>query len=115
MTLIGYRAGSRKEVPITLTVKAKCLTYGPLIEWSATTDIPCERGWSWDDHPLLHCRALREASPTSVTSCGEIVDDTPAVRALLTELCEGEGKKLLTSTHTTHKGRLIAALELMWA
>ena len=115
-TVIGHRAQSRDDVPIKLSIKALELTYGPCIDLTITADVPCEMGWSWDDHPLLLCRARSDKNRESpVTGAGEILDDTPAVRALLAELCDPAEKKLYTGTDTTHRARLIAALEMFWS
>jgi hypothetical protein len=135
ITVTGHRAQSREDVPIKLTIKALELTYGPCIDLSISVDVPCEMGWSWDDHPLLLCRARQEKNREEpVKGAGEILDDTPAVRALLAELvswpgqlpCEGTGsassklcdpttRKLYSGTDTTHRARLIASLEMFWS
>lgn len=116
ITVVGRRAQSCDDVPIKMTIKALELNYGPCIDLSITVDVPCEMGWSWDDHPLLLCRARQEKDRTRpLTGAGEILDDTPAVRALLKELCDPAQKKLYSGTDTTHMARLIAALELMWS
>jgi hypothetical protein len=115
-TVTGHKAQSREDVPIKLTIKAVELTYGPCIDLSISVDVPCEMGWSWDDHPLLLCRARQDKKREApVSSCGEILDDTPAVRAVLAELCDPTPKKLYSGTDTTHRARLIAALELFWS
>jgi hypothetical protein len=44
----------------------------------------------------------------------EIIDDTPAVRALLQELV-APASKLYTTTDCTHKGSIIQALSLFWS
>ena len=116
ITVVGHKAQSRDDVPIKMTIKALELNYGPCIDLSITVDVPCEMGWSWDDHPLLLCRARQEKDREHpVTGAGEILDDTPAVRALLAELCDATPKKLYSGTDTTHRARLIAALEMFWS
>ena len=61
------------------------MTYGPCLDWSLTVDVPCEKGWSWDDHPLLLCRALKELGLAADES--EVLEDDAeaAVSALLAE------------------------------
>lgn len=117
LLVTGHKAMSCDDVPIQLSVKAIELDYGPCIWWDARVDIPCEIGWSWDDHPLLHVRARSEKNRTTpVSSAGEIIDDTPALRALLAELCEPPKQRTFyTDTDCTHRARLIAALELFWS
>jgi hypothetical protein len=111
-TVIGHRCGERENVPIVIHVKAIELDYGPCIDWSLTASVPCSRG-EWDDHPLSLIRAMKDAGP--VSSCGEILEDTPAVRAMLAELCQSSERKMYSTTDTTHRARLIAALEMMWS
>lgn len=116
ITVIGHRAQEQNDVPIKLTIKALELNYGPCIDLTIAVDIPCEMGWSWDDHPLLLCRARQDKGRKDpVTGCGEILDDTPAVRALLAELCDPTPRKLYCGTDTTHRARLIASLEMFWS
>jgi hypothetical protein len=116
ITVLGRQAQSREYVPINLTIKALELNYGPCIDLSITVDVPCEMGWTWDDHPLLLCRARQEHDRDEpVRGCGEIIDDTPAVRALLAELCDPATRILRSTTDTTHRARLIAALEMFWS
>ncbi len=105
-----------ETIEITMTIQVLELNYGPCLDWTLTVDVPCEKGWIWDDHPLLLCRARKsEDNEEPVSKVGEILDDTPAVRAMLAELCNPEPKKLYTGTDCTHRARLIAALELMWS
>jgi hypothetical protein len=116
LTVTGRRAMEHEDVPIKLSILALELNYGPCIDLTIKVDVPCEMGWSWDDHPLLHCRARQDKKREEpVTGAGEILDDTPAVRALLAELCQEQMPKLYCGTDTTHRARLIAALELMWS
>jgi hypothetical protein len=113
-TVTGHRFGEREQVPIVFHVKAIELDYGPCIDWSVSASVPCEKGM-WGDHPLAHVRALNEKDTSSVSTCGEILEDTPAVRAMLVELCQSEERKMYSTTDTTHRARLIAALEMFWS
>ncbi len=105
-----------EDVPILLSILAVELDYGPCIDLTIRVDKPCEMGWVWDNHPLLLCRAREEEDREApVAECGEILDDTPAVRAILAELCEPGERKLYVGTDCTHRARLIRALQLMWS
>jgi hypothetical protein len=73
--------GSEEAMSITLTVKAIELNYGPVISFSVTVDNPVNDTEDWDDHPFMHIKDME--SPTEV---GNIVEDTPAIRALIEEL-----------------------------
>jgi hypothetical protein len=116
LTVTGRRAQEHEDVPIKLSILALELNYGPCIDLTIKVDVPCEMGWSWDDHPLLHCRARQDQKRTEpVTGAGEMLDDTPAVRAMLAELCDPAERKLYTGTDSTHRARLIAALEMFWS
>jgi hypothetical protein len=82
-----------------------------------SVDLPYDRNDpdSWDDHPLMMCRDLSDKNITAVRVAGEILDDTPAVRAMLSELCSVEESKHYTGTDCSHRARLIAALEKFWS
>ncbi len=123
------RAQEVEEVTVTLHVKAIELDYGPCIQFSATVDIPFEsKGWFWDDHPfggaLKHSDSSEPVNSkpvkgvegaTLVTSVGDIVDDTPAVRALIQELADPAQQKLYVGTDATHRARLIMSIRAFWA
>jgi hypothetical protein len=64
----------------------------------------------WADHPLMWVEKI-EGSKGRVEN---IVDDTPAVRALVAELA-ATPVKLYTTTDCSHKGRIIRALCLFWS
>lgn len=100
---------SEEDEPITLTVKAIELNYGPVISFSVTVDKPCNDTGDWDDHPFMYIKDME--SPTEVRN---IVEDTPAVRALIEELV-AEPKKMYTSTDCTHRSRLIRAIMGFWS
>jgi hypothetical protein len=100
---------SEENEPIILTVKAIELNYGPVISFSVTVDKPCNDTEDWDDHPFMHIKDME--SPTEV---GNIVEDTPAVRALIEELV-AEPKNMYSTTDCTHRGRLIRAIMGFWS
>lgn len=97
--------------PITLHVSAKELNYGPVIEVTITSDTPFDPSnrEEWDDHPFKFVKNVENK-----VTVQEIIDDTPAVRALLQELV-APASKLYTTTDCTHKGSIIQALSLFWS
>ena len=109
ITVNGCSMRSEENEPITLTVKAIELNYGPVISFSVTVDKPCNDTEDWDDHPFMHIKDME--SPTEV---GNIVEDTPAVRALIEELV-AEPKNMYSTTDCTHRGRLIRAIMGFWS
>jgi len=92
-----------------MTVKALELDYGPVIDFSVTIDRPFKDTGDWADHPFMYAGTLE--SPTEIAN---IVEDTPAVRALIAELVE-EPKKLYTGTDCSHRARLIKAIMGFWS
>ena len=97
--------------PITLHVLAKELNYGPVIDVTITSDTPFDSSTpqEWDDHPFKYVKNMENK-----VTVGEIIDDTPAVRALLQELV-APASNLYTTTDCTHKGSIIQALSLFWS
>ena len=100
------------STPVTLTVEAIELNYGPVIDITIRVSHPVINAMDWDDHPFLFISKYESEDRCTV---GDIVDDTPAVRALIDELVNNEPKKLYTTTECSHKGRLIRALTLFWS
>lgn len=109
ITVLGNKDGVK--VPIKISVVAFELNYGPVIDLSITCDVPYyETGFvDWFDHPLMWSKNVEKG-----TRVGNIIDNTPAVRALIDELVAAE-KDLYTTTNCTHKGRLIRALNSFWS
>lgn len=106
--VIGTKYGA---VPIDLKVVAYELSYGPVIDLTITASVPYTNPVEWSDHPFLLLKQ-QEAPRTSVS---DIIDDTPAVRAILTELVQPEEFKLYTTTDCTHRAALIASLKYFWS
>ena len=111
IVITGSNMSSIADQSITLTVKAIELNYGPVISFSVTVDKPCNNQYNWgdwrydwDDHPFMYIDP--EGSPYEI---GNIVEDTPAIRALIEELV-AEPKNMYTTTDCTHRGRLLKAI-----
>jgi hypothetical protein len=98
------------NVEITLDVKAGVLDYGPVIDFQVTASVGFTNLSFWGDHPLMCSKEYMEGN-----TVGNIVEDTPAVRALIAELVSSEKKKLYTTTDCTHKARLIKAIASFWS
>jgi len=107
--VLGNKNGS--TVPIKISVVANELNYGPVIDLTIKCDVPYyESGFvDWSDHPLMWAKNVENGVRVE-----NIIDDTPAVRALIDELI-GPEKRLYTTTNCTHKGRLIRALMSFWS
>jgi len=109
IVVYGSMMYSEADEPITLHVNAIELNYGPVINFTVIVDKPCENMEDWSDHPFMYLKDLESPS-----KAGNIVEDTPAVRALIEELV-GEPKKMYTTTDCTHRGRLIKAIMSFWS
>lgn len=126
ITVQGHRAMSAVDIPITLKVTAIELNYGPCIALKARVSVGMEtEGWHWDDHPF---RGVLKDSDADDPACvekkgglvrvlevGDILDDTPAVRALIAELVEPGERSLYSGTDCTHRARLLASLRSFWS
>lgn len=127
ITVTGRRAQESEDVPIQLHIVAIELNYGPCISFKARVDVAMEhKGWYWDDHPFRgalkdsdkddpDCTTKNDEGVTCVLEVADIVDDTPAVRALITELSQAVAPKLYCGTDCTHRARLISAIRSFWA
>lgn len=101
------------RVPIQVTIKAYELSYGPVIDYDIKVSVPYTNPMDWDDHPFMYLK--QDNAQEKRTTSGNIIDDTPAVRAILQELVKAEPFKLYTTTDCTHRARLIAALDSFWS
>jgi len=108
ITVIGTKQDST-EVPIKITIVAYQLNYGPVIDIQIKCDVPYVYG-EWIDHPF---RTVYTNDFNNEIS--EIIDDTPAIRAIIEELINPEEKKLYTTTDCTHRAALIASLNYFWS
>jgi hypothetical protein len=98
------------DVPISLDIKAGVLNYGSVIDFQVTASVGFTNLTFWGDHPLMCSSEYMEGN-----SVGNIVEDTPAIRALIMELVSSEKRKFYTTTDCTHKARLIKAIASFWS
>ena len=112
ITVIGCRNDISE--PINLHIEAIVLDYAPVIHLKIISDIPYVDSTmvTWSDHPFQWIDKKYFEEDESV---GNIIDDTPATRALIYELTNSEPNKLYTTTDCSHKGRIISALNLFWS
>jgi len=99
------------RVPILMKVKVYELNYGPVLKVKILTNVRFTDHMLGGDHPLMYADEFLEEGKRLVA---EIVDDTPAVRALINELVS-EKRKLYTTTDCTHKARLIKSILTFWS
>jgi hypothetical protein len=104
---------SMDKTPITLKIVAKELDYGPVIDLTITADVAFTGAREWSDHPFLMVNKRHIENDGKLVS--EIIDDTPAIRAVLAELCSAANQKLYTTTDCTHRAHLIAFLVSCWS
>jgi len=105
-----FDSSEPNQIPIQMHVAAYELNYGSYIDIRITVDKLCSKDWS--DHPLL------QAYETYPDECrkqmGDIITDTPAIRALIAELVDTP-KALNQRTDCTHKASIIGALQHFWS
>jgi len=113
IVVIGYKnTPNDNEVHIiNMRIKAYELNYGPVIHFSVKVDVPYNPG-EWSDHPL---RIANEKREECINSSEDIIDDTPATRALIMELANSEIKHLYTTTDCSYRASIIAALQYFWS
>lgn len=101
----SVRDSGDERVAVKLTVAVLVLPGKLDISYACTPAF--QRSQRWVDHPLM----LLDEEHLD----GDVVDDTPAVRALIEE-ARGEVATLGsgTTTQTTHLARLISAISLFW-
>ena len=109
LVVMAVKEDEEDDIPVTLTVHVKSHTYGPALSIAITPDIPYVK-YKWADHPLMYVK------PNYIEDgiAANIVEDTPAIRALIEELL-GDPLNLYTTTNCTHKGRLIRAILSFWS
>jgi hypothetical protein len=113
LTVECMRFNSVKKVPVQLSIKIYELNYGPVLDYEIKCNVPYTHPMEWDDHPFMYCKQDDE-QPKRYKS-ENIIDDTPAVRAIIQELVKKEPFQLYTTTDCSHRARLIAALETFWS
>lgn len=99
------------HVSILMKVKVYEMDYGPVLKIKILTNVRFTDHMLGGDHPLMYADEFLEEGKRLVS---EIVDDTPAVRALINELVS-EKIKLYTTTDCTHKARLIKSILSFWS
>jgi hypothetical protein len=97
------------DTPVTLTIKVIELNYGPALDFKVMSDVPFHN--TTDEHPFMYSKEYMSGEYKT----GSIIDDTPAVRALIQELSFWDNTKLYTTTHCTHVARLIRAINGFWS
>jgi hypothetical protein len=101
-----------EEVAVDLHVVAIELNYGPVIYFNVRSSIPMKDSEMWDNHPFQWSKDYIDEEDGTV---GNIIDDTPAVRAMIEELVSTEQRKFYSGTDAGHKGRLIKAIAMFWS
>lgn len=104
---------STRGIPIQVSFKAYELSYRPVINYTITVNVPFTHPMDWSDHPFMFSKQDNEEQ--NKYESANIIDDTPAVRAIIQELAQKEPFKLYTTTDCTHRARLIQALESFWS
>ena len=115
LTVIGSKDEdglSMTDVPIRMRIRAYELDYGPVIDLEIKCKVAYEPG-IWIDHPLRI--VYDKNSHNTKYDVSEIIDDTPATRALIEELANPNSKKLYTTTDCSHRAALIASLRNFWS
>jgi hypothetical protein len=98
--------------PIQVYITVYELNYGPALDYTIKCSIPFTDVMDWADHPFMYSNKGQSGKKTRSSN---IIDDTPAVRAIIEELATKEPFKLYTTTDCTHRARLIQALESFWS
>ena len=108
VTVIGSH--ETEDVPIVLSVRAIELDYGPVIDFEVKASVPFTNMMEWSDHPFACSVEYMENGKVA-----NIIEDTPMIRAMITELVSKQEKKLYTTTECTYKARLIKAIASFWS
>jgi hypothetical protein len=117
--VIANKFNSRDPVLIKMHVKAIELNYGPCIHFRVRVDNAFTQSMDWDDHPFLGATKDSDKhepeNSKGVVEVGDIVDDTPAVRAMIAELVQKGERNLYVGTDCTHRARLISCIRMFWS
>jgi hypothetical protein len=102
------------DTPVTVHIRVLELNYGPVLYFQAKSSIPMyDRARDrWDDHPFQCSKKWLELEGNVVAN---IIDDTPAIRAMIQELVSTEKPVLYCGTEAGHKARLINAIAMFWS
>jgi hypothetical protein len=74
LTVTANKMGN--PTPITLTIEAIELNYGPVIDLSIRVSDPLLDQMDWDDHPFMF---IKNFETTDRSTVGNIIDDTPPI------------------------------------
>lgn len=96
-------------LPVEMRIHVIELNYGPVLSFKIISDIPYND--TMYEHPFMYSKEYMSGEYKT----GSIIDDTPAVRALINELSSCNNMSLYTTTHCTHVARLIRAINGFWS
>jgi len=99
------------ETPVSVHIRVLELNYGPVLYFEAKSSVPMDDSDLWDEHPFQWSKKWLEDSST----VANIIDDTPAIRAMIQELVSTEKREFYTGTEAGHKARLINAIAMFWS
>lgn len=99
------------EVPVSVHIRVLELNYGPVLYFEAKSSVPMGDSDLWDDHPFQWSQKWLEDRST----VANIIDDTPAIRAMIQELVTVEKRVFYAGTDAGHKARLINAIAMFWS
>ena len=98
------------ETPVSVHIRVLELNYGPVLYFEAKSSIPMDDSDLWDEHPFQWSKKWLEGDTVA-----NIIDDTPAIRAMIQELVSTEKREFYTGTEAGHKARLINAIAMFWS
>lgn len=98
------------DVPVVIHVRVLELNYGPVLYFKVKSSIPMDDSDLWDEHPFQWSQKWMEGN-----TVGNIIEDTPAIRAMIQELVSTEKRNFYTGTDAGHKARLINAIAMFWS
>lgn len=98
------------DTPVSIHILVQELNYGPLLHFAVVSSIPMNDSDLWDDHPFQYSNVWLEG-----TMVANIIEDTPAIRAMIHELVSTEKRELYCGTDAGHKARLIHAIAMFWS
>jgi hypothetical protein len=104
----SYLDGIKKPVPIHVRVLE--LNYAQVLYFEVKSSILMDDSDLWDDHPFQWSQKWLEGDTVA-----NIIDDTPAIRAMIQELVSSEKREFYTGTEAGHKARLINAIAMFWS
>ena len=109
-TLTVESALNGVATPVTIHIRVLELTYGPVLYFEVKSSIALDDPDLWDDHPFQYSIMWLEEGAVA-----NIIEDTPAIRAMIQELVSTEKHVLHCGTDACHKARLINAIAMFWS